>query len=731
MKFSLILLLIYFPSFLFADQIKFDHIFDGELVSKDPVKERRWVTGSDVLIEQEDRPEGFSISFKKVSELGIEEIRRIDSNELLDGFRKLPGFSTLKWQDLTTPEISSGAGMLLFYLANDYFVCKLHEETYEINILRVTHSPYQKHGASFSPDEKFLSYLENENIHILDLESLHARQVTFEGDKDHLFGQLDWVYQEEIYGRGNYKGYWWSPDSQTLAFLKIDETPVRPFPLVDHSKLYGELSYSSYPKAGTPNPVVSIGFVSARGGPVSWVYLSKYELSQYLVVGVGFTPDSENLVFQIQDRKQSWLDLNIFHLSDKVFQTVLRESSDDWVNRLQEEPKWHDSGFYWLSQRTGYTHIYSYHLDESFHVSDVQAITEGDWDVKNIIYTDREKIYFDSNQHSSLENHIYRLGLEDYSTIRLTSENSNHEGIFNHNGNLLILSTDSISSPKHKSLFKIDKKSLSKITNLFIPNTEKLDALDLANPSFLKVKASDDVELNAMLIKPTNFDPLKKYPVVSYTYSGPSAPSVQNRFGSRNYLWHQYLASKGYVIWICDNRSASGIGHLSEASSYKQLGVGELKDLEDGISYLKQFNWVDDDRIGLWGWSFGGYMTVFALTHSDTFKLGISVAPVVDWELYDSIYTERYMSTPQENPEGYKRSSALKQAKNLSGNFLLIHGIMDDNVHYQNSVQLSSIIQEENIDFEQMYYGKSRHGMNKKMHPHLYRKMEKFIQSNL
>jgi dipeptidyl-peptidase-4 len=266
-------------------------------------------------------------------------------------------------------------------------------------------------------------------------------------------------------------------------------------------------------------------------------------------------------------------------------------------------------------------------------------------------------------------------------------------------------------------------------------NENKVDALsqyELGKANFLSVRTRDGFEMEAMMILPPEFDKNKKYPVLSYTYSGPHAPSVRNAWGGSRYMWHQMMAQKGYIIWICDNRTASGKGAESEQKVYQNFGELELKDLEEGFDYLRGLSFVDANRIGLWGWSYGGYMTSYALTHSKSFKIGIAGGTVGDWSLYDSIYTERYMKTPQNNPTGYEKSSVIKAAKNLNGKLLLIHGAMDDNVHMQNATQLIYELQKAGKQFDFMVYPTQRHGVvNPSQQKHMYQMMTDFITKNL
>jgi dipeptidyl-peptidase-4 len=324
---------------------------------------------------------------------------------------------------------------------------------------------------------------------------------------------------------------------------------------------------------------------------------------------------------------------------------------------------------------------------------------------------------------------VYRVRLDGSGLERLSSEAGTHSPLFNKQLTHYIDTWSDLTTPIQTRLMD---SSGAQVRVIDANPADQLAALKLPQPELLKVSTRDGFEMEAILIKPPDFDPTRKYPVMSHTYSGPHAPRVVNRWGGDAYLWHQYLAQQGYLIWICDNRTASGKGAVSAWPLHRNFGELELRDLEDGLDWLKQQPWVDGTRIGLWGWSFGGYMTSYALTHSNSFKLGIAGAPVTDWLLYDTVYTERYMGTPQNNPEGYRKSSVLKAAGNLSGKLLLVHGTTDDNVHLQNTIQFIYQLQLAGKEFEMMLYPRNRHGFtNQAQIYHMRKLMTDFIEKGL
>jgi dipeptidyl-peptidase-4 len=698
-----------------------DDLFDETLSPSDEVE--RWWSDLDAETYFEWSPTGEGHELASVNSDNGRRTVLATTADLTQAFAKLAGFASVDVAVFEEFTFGPKEDMLLFNIANDLFLYHITDKRAQ----RLTLTSAPEVGEEFSPDGKTVSYIFDYNIWTVDVATGQSRSITADGSSELLYGRLDWVYQEEIYGRGNFKGYWWSPDGQHLAFLRIDEAPVKQFPVVDHIPNYAEAEITNYPKAGAPNPVVTIGIVAVRGGDITWVDLSKYELFEYLVVRVGFSPDSSKLVFQIQDRIQTWLDLNTADVETGKMRTVLRETSKTWVNITNDAPYYlEDGSFYWISERTGYAHLYHYKANGEL----IGQLTEGEWEVRDFVGGDDKQVIFGGSKDTVMEDHYYSMKLKSKKIERITEAGWWNAADFNSDYNYYFLKRSQILTPQETLLCKGKGKV---VRELFKPDMKPIQDRAPIQPEFVEVPTRDGFMMNAYLIKPRNFDPSKKYPVVSYNYSGPHAQSVTNRMRrARNMWWHQLLANEGYAIWVCDNRSASGKGHVSEATVYRQFGVGELRDLEDGIDWLtKNHDWVDADRIGLWGWSFGGYITAYALVHSDKFKIGISGAPVTDWHLYDSIYTERYMSTPQDNPEGYRVSSTLHNAADLHGKLLLVHGLMDDNVHFQNAVQLMYELQKANKQFEFMAYPKSRHRLEKQLYPHFFKMMTEFVRDNL
>jgi dipeptidyl-peptidase-4 len=535
------------------------------------------------------------------------------------------------------------------------------------------------------------------------------------------------VYQEELYGRGNFSAYWWSPDSTAIAFIRFDENPVPEFTVVDHIPLYQKVEVTAYPKAGAPNPVVKLGVVNAAGGEIRWVDTFKYQPADFLISRVTWSPDSKKVVYQAQNREQTFLDVNFADARDGKSSNVIHETSKAWVG-INEQPIWlKDGSFIWASERDGWEHLYHYSADGKL----LKQITEGKWEVRSIEGVDEANgfIYFTAMEHNPIAPHGYRIKLDGTGLTRLTMAEGSHRIDLSPANNYFIDVWSDLNTPSQVRLHD----AAGKLVRVIAENkVDSLKQYKLGAAELLQVKTRDGFVMEAMMIKPPDFNPSKKYPVMSYTYGGPHAPQVRNGFGGQTYMFHQLLAQKGYIIWVCDNRTASGKGLESTWPVYKNFGELELRDIEDGLTWLKSQPYIDGTRIGIWGWSYGGFMTSYALTHSQSFKMGIAGGTVADWRDYDSIYTERYMGTPQNNPEGYKKSSPVHAAKNLHGKLLLIHGTIDDNVHMQNTMQFVYELQKAGKQFQLMLYPKSRHGVTDPLLlKHMRQMMLDYITENL
>jgi dipeptidyl-peptidase-4 len=621
---------------------------------------------------------------------------------------------------------------LLFTIGKDLYVYAVASD----KAVRVTTSPDQdEEEAALSPDAMHVAFVRDNDLYVAEVATGAERRLTTDGSATVLNGKLDWLYQEEVYGRGTFRSFWWSPDSAHIAFLRLDEEGVPIYTLVDDVASPAKVETSPYPRAGDVNPKAKLGLARVAGGETEWIDLSKYEGGEFLIVEVAWSPAGD-LAFQVQDREQTWLDLDLVPASaaegsptgaTPAPTTLLRETSTAWVN-VNGSPKWlADGSFLWFSERTGWKHLD--HHDRGGKL--LGAVTSGTWEARDLRGIDEKNgwVYFTGTERSAIGADEYRVRLDGSGLERLTKASGSHSARFNPSFTRFIEHWSDATTPTQVRLDRSDGTEVRVIDKNEVP---ALAEYRLSKPEFLKVRTVDGCfEMEAMLIKPPDFDPSRRYPVFQTTYAGPHAPTVHDAWGGTGGMFLQMLAQKGIVVWACDNRSASGKGAQSEYTCYKRFGETELADIEDGLAWLKKQPWVDPERIGISGWSYGGFMTSYALTHSKSFAMGIAGGSVTDWHNYDTIYTERYMLTPQHNKDGYERTSVVAAAKDLHGELMLIHGELDDNVHPQNTMQLAYALQKAGKSFRLMFYPKSRHGVGEPLVKHLRSAMLDFIEETL
>lgn len=604
---------------------------------------------------------------------------------------------------------------LLLYGQNDFFLYEV--ETGFTN--RITYDEEVKKDAKFSPDSKWLSYVKNHDLWVTNTKSLESIQLTTGGNEHLLNGELDWVYPEELQIR---TGYQWSPDSKKIAFLQMDENEVPKFPIPDLSKVHPEVYFEHYPKAGDPNPKVRIGITDITTKETVWV---KPDSNEY-IPRFDWLPNSSKLAVQTLNRNQNQLILYFVNPVTGQCEKIVEERDPCWLNISDLYYFFEDrNSFIWYSERDGYMHLYLYDYDGEM----VKQLTKGEWCVTNLNSVDEENnvVYFTANKKSLIERHLYSLSLKSGKIREITKGRGVHSGNFSNTNEYFLEYFTDVDTPTEVYL----TSNRGKQKRLLFKN-EGFDKekYEFGDTKFVEITAKDGATLYGSLLFPANFDKDKKYPVLIYVYGGPHSQVVQNRLTRP---WFHLLTQRGYIIFSLDNRGSYGRSRDWERKIYKKMSFYELQDQLEGIKYLKSLEYVDSTRIGIWGWSYGGYMVLNALTKaSDAFKTGIAVAPVTHWKFYDSIYTERYMGLPQGNSEGYYESSPLNFVENIKSNFLLIHGTGDDNVHFQNSTEFINKLIKYDKHFELMIYPGRKHGISdKEASIHLYEKMTKFIEENL
>ena len=584
---------------------------------------------------------------------------------------------------------------------------------------RLTEDGGTKQEAHLSGDGLHASYVSGNDLYAIDVASKAVWRVTDDGGPELFHGLLDWVYQEEIYGRGDFQGHWWAPAGGKLAFLSLDESQVKEFTIVDHVPdgfLAKERSVTTevanYPKVGDPNPFAKLSIADCASKQVVAVDLSMFP-KDLLVMRVEWTPDGSTLLATISDRIQTWAELCGIDPDTGKLTRWIREESPTWVNR-SEPPIWlADGTFLWLSERTGYQHVYRCAKGGKL----LGAVTSGEWQVRNIVRVDEKSglLWFEGTKDGATGRHLYRVGLDGQGLVCLTPGIGTHSFELDPAGTLVLDRWSAMDMPTKVRV--LDGKDGAVLTELGQADKGAATDYAFAERQRVTIPARDGYELDACVMLPVGWQEGQKYPVFLPTYSGPDAPTVRDSWQHSTY--HQFLCQQGFVVLQVNVRSASGRGQKHTGTCYKQLGVQELKDLEDAVDHVCARFGGDPARVAISGWSFGGFISAYALTHSDKFALGLAGAGVYDWRLYDTVYTERYMRTPTDNLAGYEATSVIGAAKNLKGHLVLLHGSMDDNVHMQNTMQLLWELQKAGKqNFELMLYPKSRHGLNRAVNAH-------------
>ncbi|HMP78230.1 MAG TPA: DPP IV N-terminal domain-containing protein [Pirellulaceae bacterium] len=580
---------------------------------------------------------------------------------------------------------------------------------------------------SFSPDSRFCVYVANGGLHAVDRQTWQSREIAVRRHDRELVGKLDWVYQEELYGRGNYYGYWISPDSREVAFLRLDESHVPRVPILNHLTWHGELEWMDYPKAGDPLPIATLQIATLEAlQPTRDVELPEDPEGQ-LMSHVSWGPHSGRLFIQTQNREQTYLRLSAVARGGRQAEWLLTDATPAWIESPGKPHELPNGDFIWLSPRDGHAHLYRYSAAGEV----IEQLTAGNWQVLGLYGIDPhgEWVYYRANRFDPLGAQVFRLQLSSNQMELLTPESGTHDAEFSADWNYFIDNYSDMLRPNISVLRRVDGTFLRLLN---VGHDDRLEYLAMREPKLVRIPCDDAGVMDGQLILPPDFDSRRRYPVVVHIYAGAQAPRVRDAFGGKWYLFHQLLAQHGYVVWVCDNRAASLRSTEQAWSVHGQLGVEELADIEEGLDWLIAQGWVDEQRIGIWGWSYGGYMTAYAMTHSNRFACGISGAPVTDWRNYDAIYTERLMGPPQNNPQGYEQTSVVKAAGNLQGRLLLIHGAVDDNVHLGNTLQLAHELQAAGKTFQMQIYPASQHGIVDPLRAlHLRKTMLEFFLENL
>jgi dipeptidyl-peptidase-4 len=593
---------------------------------------------------------------------------------------------------------------------------------------QLTDSDEEQMNVKFSPDGSRVGFVRADNLYVYDLATGTETQLTSDGGNHILNGRFDWVYEEEF---SIIDGWQWSPDGQMIAYWQLDESRVPEFPILDFKPLHQEIQRTRYPKPGDPNSIVRIGVVSLSSKKTTWMDIgSPADSAQDIYVPrISWTAEKGKLIIQRLNRQQNTLDLYLADASTGNSHILFTETSKTWIEVEVSHFFLKTSGqFVWISERDGFSHLYLYDLKGTL----IRQLTQGSWDVDRIAGVDEKNglVYFIADVTSPLDRDIYSVRLDGGGFKRITSGSGTHGGNLAPDCSVLLHTFSDVRHPTRTSLMKNDGTEIRVLNEGGIP---ALSDYRVSYPEFFTFTTTDGLELNGWMIKPQDFDPSRKYPVFMDVYGGPGSQSVRNSWSGGNFYWYQLLAQKGYIIVGVDNRGTAGRGTAFKTAVYRNLGKWEAHDQIEAARHLGTLPFVDASRIGMWGWSYGGYTTLMSLLlGADVFKAGIAVAPVTHWKFYDTIYAERYMGTPADNPEGYEQSAPLTHAKELKGNLLLVHGTADDNVHWQNTVTMVGELIKEGRQFETAFYPGGMHGIGGgKIRAQLYTKLTNFILEKL
>ena len=653
-------------------------------------------------------PDGKTFVYRQGRRLRLYEVAAKRSREVVDlstldaAAVSPPAADQYGWEnrrvDEATLQWAPRGGEVLYASGGDLFLIGIDGKWKQL-----IKTPVAERDPKFSPDGKRIAFRRNWDLYVLDVGSGQETRLTSNGSDTVRNGDLDWVYPEEL-NLGT--AYWWAPDSSAIAYLQFNVSGEPLYPHVDLQGARAVLEQQRYPQAGENNPDVRLGVVAAGGGATKWLDVGD-TVDSYLIARAGWAADAKNVYVVRTNRIQNQLEFLLYNVDSGKARTAYKESDNYWVN-VEGDPLFLKDGkhFLWTSERDGFRHLYLYAMEGGAP----KQLTKGNWEVTDVLAVDEAagRIWYRSTEASPLERQLYRVQLDGGGKQRITAGDGNHRVGMAPVGGAFLDAYSNLSSPPEWTLRDFSGEALATYR---AADRRALDEFDLRPTEMVKFTGKDGTLFYGRLIKPSGFDPAKKYPVVVDVYGGPHAQSVRNTWPGVG--MDQVFAHDGYVVWEMDNRGTSGRGHAFESAVFRNLGVQELADQREGIQYLISQGFVDARRIGVTGWSYGGFMTLnLMLNAPDLFHAGFAGAPVTNWLNYDTIYTERYMGVPKDSGEAYARTAMPAKAGALVGKLMIAHNIEDDNVLFQNTAQMISALEAAGKRFELALYPQKTHGVS-------------------
>ncbi|HCY76662.1 MAG TPA: S9 family peptidase [Ignavibacteriales bacterium] len=691
---TIFLLLQNFLSFAQNKQLTFNqvYLFGEPRILKPVPRLMGWFDSNQYLLQKRDA--STSAIVKVDAKTGEESI-------LLD-FKTIN--SNLDDAELTAEEnigITKDYTGLLFYDNNDLFFYSIPRN----KVTRLTENEDEEVNPLLSPDGKMVAFTRNKDLYVVDVESAKETRLTDDASDVVYNGYASWVYMEEIIGRSlNYRAFWWAPNSEMIAFLRFDDTPVPKFPLINYSSVHGDLEWEHYPKPGDANPIVKMGVAHINTNKVIWI--DEDEKADQYTAWPFWAPDSKEMFYQVLNRDQN--DLQVLSANPETGKNrlVYQEKNKTWVEFFEDiHILKNNKGFILRSELDGWRHLYHYDMNGKLK----KQLTKGDWNASKIVFVDEEneKIFFEANKDNKIETQLYVVDFGGKRITRLTKITGTHSSTISPNGKYFYDTYSNINTPAKLDLLDEDGNL---IRNIGDRKSKLYDEYKVGKVETFTIKTSDGLELPAMWVLPPEFDKTKKYPVLFSVYGGPGGTDVTNSYSV--YLDRYFISQNDIIFFVVDHRGSAYFGKKGKDYLYRNLGKWEINDYIQAAKWLKTKTFVDTTKIGITGGSYGGYLTCMALTlGADYFTHGLAEYSVTDWALYDNVYTERYMDLPSENKEGYKFGSAMTHASNYKGLLRLTHGTLDDNCHMQNTLQLVDKLTNLNKHFELMIYPNERHGV--------------------